>query len=59
MKREGDLDLKTDLELVDEVRNGIRSSFSELVKRHQRGLLRLSMRFMKNIDIAQDVVQEK
>jgi RNA polymerase sigma-70 factor (ECF subfamily) len=58
MKRESDLDLKTDLELVDEVRNGIRSSFSELVKRHQRGLLRLSMRFMKNIDIAQDVVQE-
>lgn len=49
---------KTDLQLVEEVRNGQRSSFSELVKRHQRGLLRLSMRFVKDLDIAQDVVQE-
>lgn len=49
---------KTDLQLVEEVRNGQRSSFSELVKRHQKGLLRLSMRFVKDLDIAQDVVQE-
>lgn len=58
MKRESDQDLKTDLQLVEEVRKGQRASFSELVKRHQRGLLRLSMRFMKDMDIAQDVVQE-
>lgn len=58
MKRESDQNLKTDLQLVEEVRQGERSSFSELVKRHQRGLLRLSMRFMKDADIAQDVVQE-
>ena len=58
MKREGDQDLKTDLELIEEVRKGQRSSFSELVKRHQRGLLRLSMRFMKDTDLAQDVVQD-
>lgn len=49
---------KTDLQLVEEVRNGQRASFSELVKRHQKGLLRLSMRFVKDLDIAQDVVQE-
>lgn len=49
---------KTDLELIEEVRQGHRASFSELVKRHQRGLLRLSMRFMKDMDCAQDVVQE-
>lgn len=49
---------KTDLQLVEEVRAGHRASFSELVKRHQRGLLRLSMRFMKDLDSAQDVVQE-
>lgn len=49
---------KTDLQLVEEVRAGHRASFSELVKRHQRGLLRLSVRFMKDLDIAQDVVQE-
>lgn len=58
MKREIDSDLKTDQQLIEEVRGGLRSSFSELVKRHQRGLLRLSMRFMKDLDIAQDVVQE-
>ncbi len=58
MKRENDQDLKTDLELIDEVRKGNRSSFSELVKRHQRGMLRLSMRFMKDMDLAQDVVQD-
>lgn len=46
------------MQLIEEVRNGQRSSFSELVKRHQRGLLRLSMRFMKDMDAAQDVVQE-
>ncbi|MBC7466877.1 MAG: sigma-70 family RNA polymerase sigma factor [Bdellovibrio sp.] len=49
---------KTDQQLVEEVRAGHRASFSELVKRHQRGLLRLSVRFMKDLDIAQDVVQE-
>lgn len=49
---------KNDQQLVDEVRSGNRASFSELVKRHQRGILRLSMRFMKDLDSAQDVVQE-
>lgn len=63
MKQEMDLMIsnqieKTDLQLVEEVRNGQRASFSELVKRHQKGLLRLSMRFVKDLDIAQDVVQE-
>jgi len=59
MKRENELEgVKTDLQLIDEVRGGQRASFSELVKRHQRGLLRLSMRFMKDLDISQDVVQD-
>jgi RNA polymerase sigma-70 factor (ECF subfamily) len=58
MKREDDQNLKSDIELIEEVRKGQRSSFSELVKRHQRGMLRLSMRFMKDMDLAQDVVQD-
>jgi RNA polymerase sigma-70 factor (ECF subfamily) len=58
MKREDDQNLKSDIELIEEVRKGQRSSFSELVKRHQRGMLRLSMRFMKDVDLAQDVVQD-
>ncbi len=49
---------KTDQQLIEEVRAGKRASFSELVKRHQRGMLRLSMRFMKDLDVAQDVVQD-
>lgn len=49
---------KTDLELVEEVKGGHRRAFSELVKRHQRSLLRMSLRFVKDIDIAEDVVQE-
>lgn len=58
MKRENDQILKTDIQLIEEVRSGQRASFSELVKRHQRGILRLSMRFVKDMDVAQDVVQE-
>lgn len=50
--------MKTDLELVEEVRAGNRRSFSELVKRHQKGLLRMSLRFVKDLDTAEDVVQE-
>lgn len=53
-----DLLLKTDIELVEEVKAGNRRSFSELVKRHQRALLRLSLRFVKDLDVAEDVVQE-
>lgn len=49
---------KTDLELVEEVKSGNRRAFSELVKRHQKGLLRLSLRFVKDLDTAEDVVQE-
>ncbi len=55
---ERDLTMSTDLELVEKVKGGNRKAFSELVKRHQKGLLRMSLRFLKNIDAAEDVVQE-
>lgn len=51
-------DLRTDLELVGSAQGGDRRAFSELVKRHQRGLLRLSLRFVKEMETAEDVVQE-
>ena len=54
---QGDL-LVSDLELVEKVKAGDRRSFSELVKRHQRGVLRLSLRFVKDMDTAEDVTQE-
>jgi RNA polymerase sigma-70 factor (ECF subfamily) len=50
--------LRTDLELVEEVKAGNRLAFSELVKRHQKGLLRMSLRFVKDLDTAEDVIQE-
>jgi RNA polymerase sigma-70 factor (ECF subfamily) len=54
---QGDL-LVSDLELVEKVKSGDRKSFSELVKRHQRGVLRLSLRFVKDMDTAEDVTQD-
>lgn len=48
----------TDLELVERVKAGDRPSYSVLVRRHQKGLLRLSMRFVKDMDSAQDIVQD-
>lgn len=54
---ERDLTL-TDLELVEKVKSGDRRAFSELVKRHQRSVLRLSLRFVKDMDTAEDVTQD-
>jgi RNA polymerase sigma-70 factor, ECF subfamily len=48
----------TDLDLVEKVKNGNRGAFSTLVRRHQKALLRLSVRFVKDLDTAEDVVQE-
>jgi RNA polymerase sigma-70 factor, ECF subfamily len=50
--------MKSDLELVEDVKQGDRKAFSELVMRHQRPLLRLTMRFLKDQMSAEDVVQE-
>ena len=48
----------SDLELVEKVKAGDRKAFSELVRRHQRSVLRLSLRFVKDMDTAEDVTQE-
>jgi RNA polymerase sigma-70 factor (ECF subfamily) len=50
--------MKADLELVKETLEGRPQAFSELVKRHQKSLLRLSMRFAHDLNNAEDVVQE-
>ena len=47
-----------DLELINEVRKGNRNAFSELVRRHQKALLRLCMRFVKDVNTAQDITQD-
>lgn len=48
----------SDLELVGKVKAGDKRAFSELVMRHQRSVLRLSLRFVKDMDTAEDVTQE-
>lgn len=48
----------SDNEVVELVKKGDRSIFSILVKRHQKGLLRLAYRFVKDLDAAEDIAQE-
>lgn len=48
----------SDLELVDQVKVGNRKAFTELVRRHQRGLLRIILRMTRELPLAEDIVQE-
>lgn len=59
-ERDGNFNMmeETDLQLVEKVKNGERKAYSTLVRRHQKALLRMSMRFVKDLDTAEDVVQE-
>ena len=50
--------VRTDIELVSEVKKGSRSAFTELVRRHQRGLLRIVLRLTRELPLAEDIVQE-
>lgn len=59
MSKVGDTDLmQTDEELVNEVKSGSRGAFGELVKRHQRAIYRLAMRFTADHGSAEDIMQE-
>jgi RNA polymerase sigma-70 factor (ECF subfamily) len=50
--------VRSDIELVNEVKAGSRSAFTELVRRHQRGLLRIVLRLTRELPLAEDIVQE-
>ena len=50
--------VQSDLELVAQVKAGNRKAFAELVRRHQRGLLRIILRLTRELPLAEDVVQE-
>lgn len=50
--------MKADLELVESVRAGDKAAFSELVRRHQKALLRMVMRFTHDLEVAEEVVQD-
>lgn len=50
--------MKADLELVKQVKEGDQAAFGELVKRHQRSLLRVIWRMVREQSLAEDIVQE-
>jgi RNA polymerase sigma-70 factor (ECF subfamily) len=50
--------MRSDLELVEQVKKGDSAAFSELVTRHQKAMLRLVVRFVGSLEVAEDVVQE-
>jgi RNA polymerase sigma-70 factor, ECF subfamily len=48
----------SDYELVCEIKKGNRGAFTELVKKYERPLLRLVMKFIRDEELARDVLQE-
>lgn len=50
--------METDLSILEKVKNGDLNAFSELVLRHQKNLLRLALRVVRDLEVAEDVVQE-
>lgn len=53
-----DTNTNEDLKLVESVLKGDRNSFSVIVRKYQKNLLRLSLRFVKDLATAEDTVQE-
>lgn len=50
--------MKTDTELIQDVKSGMNRSFEELVRRHERFLLKVVVRLTRELDTAEDIVQE-
>ena len=48
----------SDARLVDEVRRGDGDAFEDLVRRYERRLIRVIMRFVRDQDLAEDLAQE-
>lgn len=50
--------MKTDLELIQDVKCGNKKAFEELVVRHERFLLKVVVRMTRSLDGAEDIVQD-
>jgi RNA polymerase sigma-70 factor (ECF subfamily) len=50
--------MKTDLQLIQDVKSGEKKSFEVLVIRHEKFLLKIVVRMTRDLDAAEDVVQE-
>jgi RNA polymerase sigma-70 factor (ECF subfamily) len=50
--------MKADQELIEDTKNGDKAAFSELVKRHQKLLMRVALRITRDLETAEDIVQD-
>ena len=50
--------MNADLELVQQAKQGSRTAFSELVERHQKSMMRVALRVVRDWNQAEDIVQE-
>ena len=50
--------MKSDFELIQDVKNGSKKSFEELVQRHEKFLMKTVVRMTRDLDAAEDVVQD-
>ena len=50
--------MKTDLELIQDVKNGDKKSFEVLVQRHEKFLMKSIVRMTRDLDAAEDIVQD-
>ncbi len=49
---------KTDLELIQDVKRGVKSAFETLVQRHEKFLMKVVVRMTRDLDAAEDIVQD-
>lgn len=50
--------MKSDFDLIQDVKNGSKKSFEQLVQRHEKFLLKTVVRMTRDLDAAEDVVQD-
>lgn len=50
--------MKSDLELIQDVKNGDKKSFEMLVVRHEKFLMKSIVRMIRDLDAAEDIVQD-
>jgi RNA polymerase sigma-70 factor (ECF subfamily) len=50
--------MKTDLQLVQDVKGGEKKAFEELMMRHEKFLMKVVVRLTRDLDLAEDIVQE-
>ena len=53
-----EIDRKTDAELYKEILNGKEEAFNNIIRKYRKPLISFIMRFIKNIEVAEDIAQD-